>query len=165
MKSYNQRVNKITQEFILFAGFAAMEERFRALNNNNRSDDDVDNISYGFATSGLAVCGSRLLYAMADLGYVAYKDCANYFYQSNHQAALQLDPFVQLKKNLQEAGDRHQLNVDRIKELEKKLEEGNEELERQENTLTIRIAELEKEITTLKTTLNTQSSLNINLTK
>jgi hypothetical protein len=165
MKSYSERLNKVTQEFVLFAGFAALEGRFRALNNNEGSNDDVDGISYGFATAGLAVCSLRLLTAMADLGYAGYKDCSNYFYKSHPQAVAQQDPFVQLEESLRGARNLHQLNVDRVNELEKELEKEREKLEKQENRFLIRTSELEKEIATLKATFSTHNNLNINLTK
>lgn len=165
MKSYSERLNKVTQEFVLFAGFAALEGRFRALNNNESSNDDVDGISYGFATAGLTVCSLRLLAAMGDLGYATYKDCTNYFYQSHPQVAVQQDPFVGLEESLDEVRKQYQLKMEQVQELEEELEAKTQGLKRQESSFTTRIEELEKEIATLKTTPNTQNRLNINLTK
>lgn len=163
MITYSERFNKITLEFAMFAGFAALEERFRALNNNASPDDNVNDVTQGFATAGVAVCGLRLLYQLGGLSYAAYMDCKNYILGA--QNAIQPDPFDQLEANVQEVRSVHQLKIDRVKELEKELEAGKEALEDQEDRLTKRIVGLEKDITELKVKLNSQNNLSINSLK
>lgn len=148
MKTYSERLNRITHEFIMFAGFAALEGRFRALNNNYGTDDDIDSVSYGFATSGMAVCGLRLLYQLGGLSYAAYTDCKNYIRGSHN--VIQPDPFDQLEANVQEVRSVHQLKIDHIKELEEELEAEKKASRVLETRLTARIDELEKDNKTLR---------------
>lgn len=167
MKSYGERLNRITQEFTMFAAFAALEGRFRALNTNEGTDDDVDGIAYGFATAGLTVCGVRLLYAMSGFGCATYKDCLNYFQgnQNNYAAVVQQDPFVQLEEGLQGAQNTYRIKVDRVNELEAELAAERIELQTRTDSLTQRIEGLEQENASLKKSSNVQSNLNINLSK
>ncbi|MFA6037921.1 MAG: hypothetical protein WC748_07370 [Legionellales bacterium] len=167
MESYGEKLNRITQEFTMFAAFAALEGRFRALNTNTGTEDDVDDIAYGFATAGLAVCSVRLLYSLSGFGYIVYKDCLNYFQgnQNNYAPVVQQDPFVQLEEGLQGAQNTYRIKVDRINELETELAAERIELQTRTDNLTQRIEGLEQENAVLKKASNVQSNLNINLSK